>query len=220
MGQVERGYAGGSIFWRGRRARDDLSRVRAYARLLGPAGSTRSSVNNVNVRAAEARLLTDRLGDVAAARGRVPAVRHPRAPVGELRRARHPRRAAHGRPAGRRRCGSGGPRHRARSTRRIPDFGGYVVKADSEGQPGPFAYGRSHADGANLLAEALAPFGGRGALAGVRLQPPPGLAGPVHRPGARRVRPLRPAGRAVRRQRGRAGQAARWTSRPGSRSPR
>ena len=41
----------------------------------------------------------------------------------------------------------------------IPDFGGYVVKADSEGRPGPFAYGRSHADGANLLADALAPFG-------------------------------------------------------------
>ncbi len=43
----------------------------------------------------------------------------------------------------------------------IPDFGGFLVKADSEGQPGPFAYGRSHADGANMLAEALAPFGGR-----------------------------------------------------------
>ena len=42
----------------------------------------------------------------------------------------------------------------------IPDFGGFVVKADSEGQPGPFAYGRDHADGANLLADALAPYGG------------------------------------------------------------
>lgn len=42
----------------------------------------------------------------------------------------------------------------------IPDFGGFVVKADSEGRPGPFAYGRTHADGANLLAAALAPFGG------------------------------------------------------------
>jgi alpha-glucuronidase len=42
----------------------------------------------------------------------------------------------------------------------IPDFGGYVVKADSEGQPGPFAYGRSHADGANTLADAVAPYGG------------------------------------------------------------
>ncbi|MBN1284521.1 MAG: alpha-glucuronidase [Anaerolineae bacterium] len=42
----------------------------------------------------------------------------------------------------------------------IPDFGGFVVKANSEGQPGPHDYGRSHADGANLLAGALAPKGG------------------------------------------------------------
>ncbi|GAB2330090.1 hypothetical protein STREPTOSP366_52530 [Streptomyces variabilis] len=52
----------------------------------------------------------------------------------------------------------------ARATARVyeavPDFGGYVVKADSEGRPGPFAYGRSHADGANMLAAALEPHGG------------------------------------------------------------
>ncbi|MBD7952972.1 alpha-glucuronidase [Stenotrophomonas sp. Sa5BUN4] len=43
---------------------------------------------------------------------------------------------------------------------RIPDFGGLLVKANSEGQPGPQDYGRSHAEGANLLADALAPHGG------------------------------------------------------------
>lgn len=42
----------------------------------------------------------------------------------------------------------------------IPDFGGFLVKANSEGQPGPQDYGLSHADGANLLGEALAPHGG------------------------------------------------------------
>jgi alpha-glucuronidase len=42
----------------------------------------------------------------------------------------------------------------------VPDFGGFLVKANSEGQPGPQSYGRSHADGANLLADALAPHGG------------------------------------------------------------
>lgn len=42
----------------------------------------------------------------------------------------------------------------------IPDFGGFVVKANSEGQPGPKDYGRSHAEGANVLAGALAPHGG------------------------------------------------------------
>ena len=42
----------------------------------------------------------------------------------------------------------------------IPDFGGFLVKANSEGQPGPQNYGRTHADGANMLAEALAPYNG------------------------------------------------------------
>jgi alpha-glucuronidase len=44
--------------------------------------------------------------------------------------------------------------------RHVPDFGGFLVKANSEGQPGPQDYGRSHADGANMLADALKPHGG------------------------------------------------------------
>lgn len=44
--------------------------------------------------------------------------------------------------------------------RLIPDFGGFLVKANSEGQPGPMDYGRTHADGANMLARALKPHGG------------------------------------------------------------
>lgn len=43
---------------------------------------------------------------------------------------------------------------------RIGDFGGFIVKADSENRPGPFTYNRTHADGANMLAKALEPFGG------------------------------------------------------------
>lgn len=42
----------------------------------------------------------------------------------------------------------------------IPDFGGFLVKANSEGQPGPMDFGRTHADGANMLADALAPHNG------------------------------------------------------------
>lgn len=42
----------------------------------------------------------------------------------------------------------------------IPDFGGFLVKANSEGQPGPGDYHRTHADGANMLADALKPYGG------------------------------------------------------------
>lgn len=42
----------------------------------------------------------------------------------------------------------------------IPDFGGFLVKANSEGQPGPQDYGRTHVDGANMLADAVGPHGG------------------------------------------------------------
>lgn len=42
----------------------------------------------------------------------------------------------------------------------IPDFGGFLVKANSEGQPGPLTYGRTHVDGANMLADAVAPHNG------------------------------------------------------------
>src|SRR5690606_23944306 len=43
---------------------------------------------------------------------------------------------------------------------RIPDFGGFLVKANSEGQPGPQDYGRTHTDGANMLATLLKPYDG------------------------------------------------------------
>lgn len=45
--------------------------------------------------------------------------------------------------------------------RLIPDFGGFLVKANSEGQPGPCDFGRTHAEGANMMARALRPHGGK-----------------------------------------------------------
>ncbi|MEU7869950.1 alpha-glucuronidase [Dactylosporangium sp. NPDC049140] len=159
MGQVERGYSGGSLFWEDGALTGDLDRVSDYARLLASTGINAVSVNNVNVHAGEARLLTDRLGEVAllASRFRQYHIRvflsvSFAAPMtlGGLDTADP--------------CDAQVRAWWATATRRvydvIPDFGGYVVKADSEGQPGPFAYGRTHADGANLLAAALAPFGG------------------------------------------------------------
>ncbi len=157
MGQVERGYAGGSLFWHDGALRGDLSRVAAYARLLASCGVNALCVNNVNVHATEARLLTGRLGDVAAIADilrrygiRVHLSVSFAAPAADLGTADPLD------PAVRRWWA----RATARVYARIPDFGGYVVKADSEGQPGPFADGRSHADGANALAAALAPHGG------------------------------------------------------------
>ena len=159
MGQVERGYAGGSIFWADGALRADLGRVRAYGRLLAASGVNAVSVNNVNVHALEARLLTERIGDVAtlAEQLRPYGVRVHlsvdfASPVvlGGLPTADPLDPAVRDWWA----------RTTAAVYERVPDFGGYVVKADSEGRPGPFAYGRSHADGANLLADALASHGG------------------------------------------------------------
>ncbi|MER7890009.1 alpha-glucuronidase [Micromonospora sp. NPDC094482] len=159
MGQVERGYAGGSIFWRDGGPRRDLARLRAYGRLLAACGINAISVNNVNVHATEARLLTDRLGDVV----EIADVLRPYGVRVHLSVTFAAPVVVGGLPT----ADPLDERVRdwwASTTRqvyeRIPDFGGYLVKADSEGQPGPFTYGRDHADGANLLAGALAPHGG------------------------------------------------------------
>ncbi|MDI6099413.1 alpha-glucuronidase [Actinoplanes sp. NEAU-A12] len=156
MGQVERGYSGGSIFWHQGRPHDDLTRVRSYARLLAACGINAITVNNVNVHLSETRLLTSRLDEVAAIAGimraygvRVHLSVNFAAPVilGDLPTADPLEDTVR--------------QWWAQTTERvfeaIPDFGGYLVKADSEGQPGPFTYGRGHDDGANMLAAALAP---------------------------------------------------------------
>lgn len=159
MGQVERGYSGGSIFYADGRVRSDLSRVAAYGRLLASIGVNRVAINNVNVHRREAHLLTDDLDDVA----RIAQVLRPWGIRVHLS-------VSFASPMLLGGSVTADPldpdvqQWWARTTARvydaIPDFGGYVVKADSEGQPGPFAYGRDHADGANVLARALAPFGG------------------------------------------------------------
>ncbi|MEL7977145.1 alpha-glucuronidase [Isoptericola sp. F-RaC21] len=159
MGQVERGYSGGSIFYADGRVRDDLSRVTTYARLLAAVGIDRVCINNVNVHAREARLLTDDLPDVA----RVAAALRPYGVRTHLAVSFAAPMTLGGLPTSDPLDDDVRAWWRAAADRvwaTIPDFGGFVVKADSEGQPGPFAYGRDHADGANLLAEAVAPHGG------------------------------------------------------------
>ncbi|MER5715422.1 alpha-glucuronidase [Streptomyces sp. NPDC002132] len=159
MGQVERGYAGGSLFWRDGRARSERERIRAYARLLAACGINAVCVNNVNVHDTEARLLTDRIGEVA-------EIAEELRPYG----IRTHLSVTFASPIVLGGLPTADPLDAAvrdwweRAVREvyaaIGDFGGFVVKADSEGRPGPFAYGRSHADGANMLAAALAPYGG------------------------------------------------------------
>ncbi|TFD92666.1 alpha-glucuronidase [Cryobacterium lactosi] len=159
MGAVERGYAGDSIFFTDGEVRRDLDRVARYARLLAAVGINRVAINNVNVHRTEALLLTDKLPDVARVADvfrswgiRLHLSVNFASPVllGGLESADPllPEVAEWWREA------------TDRVYDAIPDFGGYVVKADSEGQPGPFSYGRSHAEGANPLAAALAPHDG------------------------------------------------------------
>ena len=156
-GTIERGYGGPSIFFEKNEVRSDLSRARAYARLLASLGMNGCAINNVN---ADPRVITTgfipqlaRIAEVFRPWGVKLAVSidfsspksiggldtfdplDPRvaqwwsSKVDEIYHA-------------------------------IPDLGGFVLKADSEGRLGPSAYGRTHADAANVIARALKPQGG------------------------------------------------------------
>lgn len=159
-GTVERGYAGSSIFFRDGRVTTDLSRVRDYARLLASVGVNGVCINNVNVgQQAAALLTTDHLPDLASL-------------------ARVLRRygitlwlsVSFASPIMLATLPTADPLDTevrswwsdvaAEVYRWIPDLGGFVVKADSESRPGPHRYGRTQAEGANMLAAALRPFGG------------------------------------------------------------
>ncbi|UIP06070.1 alpha-glucuronidase [Erythrobacter sp. SDW2] len=155
-GHVERGYAGRSIFdwWHLPEQLDP--RMIDYARANASVGINGAVVNNVNARAfmLEPRYIAKlkRLADAWRPYGiRVYLSARFSAPrdVGGLATA-DPLDAAVRRW------------WKARADEiytAIPDFGGFLVKADSEGQPGPQDYGRTHAEGANMLAEAVGPRG-------------------------------------------------------------
>ena len=156
-GTIERGYAGPSIFFEGGRVVADLTRAREYARLLASVGINGCAVNNVN---ADARAITPdlipqiaRIADVFRPWGVSVALSLDFSSpmrIGGLDTfdPLDARVAAF---------------WKARTDeiyRAIPDFGGFVLKADSEGRLGPSAYGRTHADAANVVARALAPHRG------------------------------------------------------------
>ncbi len=156
-GSIERGYAGHSL-WQWNELPEILSpRYAAYARANASVGINGTVLNNVN--ASPEMLRSDLLHKVAALAdlfrpygirvylsvnfaspavlGGLPDSDPARPEVGQWWRDKA-----------------------AEIYRLIPDFGGFLVKANSEGQPGPLDYGRTHADGANMLARALKPYGG------------------------------------------------------------
>ena len=152
-GSIERGYAGESIFWDDY----DAERVRQYAEANASIGINGTVLNNVN--ASPKMLTTPYLNKVKA----IADLLRPwgikvylSVNFGSPKALGATKTADPLNPQVRRWW----QRKAQEIYKLIPDFGGFLVKANSEGQPGPFDYGRSHADGANMLADALKPFGG------------------------------------------------------------
>ena len=159
-GTIERGYSGKSIFFRDGHLNYSPKRIRDYARLLASVGINQIAINNVNVTHQSAKLITEemlpKLKELAAIfrpyHIQLVVSIHFESPVllGGLPTAdpKDERVAAWWQEAA------------TRVYRYIPDFGGFLVKADSEFRGGPAALGRSQADGANVIAKALAPHNG------------------------------------------------------------
>ena len=156
-GTIERGYAGRSIFFEKNNVVTDLSRVRDYTRLLASVGINACSINNVN---ANPRVITAEF---------LPQL----ARVAEVFRQWGVKLFVSIDFSSPQKIGglvtfdpldqSVAEWWKKKADEiyyLIPDLGGFVLKADSEGRLGPSAYGRSHADAANMIARALKPHGG------------------------------------------------------------
>ncbi|HUV70465.1 MAG TPA: alpha-glucuronidase family glycosyl hydrolase [Terracidiphilus sp.] len=156
-GSITRGYGGRSMFFEGGNVRADLTQVGEYARLLASVGINGCDINNVN--AAPELLDADHLKQIA----RIADAMRPWGVRVALSVALVSPEKLGG-------LKTADPLDRGVKAwwaakadeiyKLIPDFAGFTVKADSEGEVGPSSYGRSPADAANLLAAALAPHGG------------------------------------------------------------
>lgn len=156
-GSIERGYAGKSIFWNEKLEIENEELIKEYARANASIGINGSVLNNVN--ASPKMLTTPYLKKVKK--------------LADILRPYHIKvylSINFATPMALKQTKTADPLDKtvARWWQRkakeiyklIPDFGGFLVKANSEGQPGPGDFGRSHADGANMLADALKPYGG------------------------------------------------------------
>lgn len=162
-GSVERGYSGRSIFWEeGRNNGEhvtgrDRQRWREYGELCQSVGINGAVLNNVNAKPA---MLSDSV--LARTKEIADVLRHYGVTTYLSINFASPK-ALGGLP-------TGDPMDKGVQRwwkdrvnhiyKLIPDFGGFLVKANSEGEPGPMDYGRTHADGANMLAAALKPHKG------------------------------------------------------------
>ena len=158
-GSIERGYSGNSFFFQDNTILIN-SRTKAYARMVSSVGINAVVINNVNVKGAATELISERyykqlkeMMDIFESYAiRLYLSINFAAPIelGGL-------------------C-TADPKDikvyqwwqdkADEIWHKLPGLGGFLVKADSEGRPGPFTYGRTHSEGANMLAEAIEPYGG------------------------------------------------------------
>lgn len=158
-GQIERGYSGNSFFFKENEILIN-DRTTAYARMIASVGINAVAINNVNVKGAATQLISDRyyeklqrLSEIFATYGvKLFLSINFASPIelGGLDSAD---------PCNSSVC-SWWTNKAKEIWENVPQLGGFLVKADSEGRPGPFTYGRTHADGANMLADAIGPYGG------------------------------------------------------------
>ncbi len=158
-GSIERGYSGKSFFFENDRIIIN-DRTEAYARLIASVGINAVVINNVNVKAAATKLIS------AVYRSEIKTLAGLFKKYG-IRLFLSLNFAAPMELGGL--DGSDPLDEKVRAWWKsalddlftdVPDLGGFLIKADSEGRPGPFTYGRTHADGANMLADIIAPYGG------------------------------------------------------------
>lgn len=158
-GSIERGYSGNSFFFCDEEVLIN-ERTKCYARLAASIGINAVVINNVNVRGNATRLIAEDYTPQIKVMSEIFAVYGIRlflslnfaAPMelGGLETADPLDETVR----------QWWKDRMKKVFTQIPNFGGFLVKADSEGREGPFTYGRSHAEGANMLAEAVAPYGG------------------------------------------------------------
>ncbi|MDR0974574.1 MAG: alpha-glucuronidase [Ruminococcus sp.] len=159
-GSVERGYAGNSLFFKNNKFDYDKTKIESYAKLLGSIGINQISLNNVNVNSVSAKLITEEfLPDLA----KIAEIFRKYGIALLIAIEFSAPKSLGGLPS----CD---PCDRAVADwwkaqtdivySYIPDLAGFLVKADSEFRDGPASLGRSQADGANVIAAALAPHGG------------------------------------------------------------
>lgn len=158
-GSIERGYSGRSLFFEGGHFDYDPARMRQLARLLSSVGLNVLCINNVNVRYPADQLIESWLPQLA----ELAAIFRPFG-VRLMVSIDYSAPMRHGVPT----ADPLDPQVQSWWNKQVelvyqavPDLAGFLVKADSEHRPGPFTYGRNHAQGANMLARALKPYGGK-----------------------------------------------------------